>query len=63
LTQWATLQSDPNGLLNKYKIDFCLLSRASPMATVIPLLPNWTAVYSDNNSVIFVRTGAANSSR
>jgi hypothetical protein len=63
LTQWATLQSDPNELLNKYKIDFCLLSRESPMATVLPLLPNWTAVYSDNNSVIFVRTGSADFSR
>jgi hypothetical protein len=54
--RWATLQSDPNYLLNKYQISFCLLSRDSPMATVMPLLPNWKAAYSDNISVIFVRT-------
>ena len=58
LTKWATLQSDPNELLDKYRIDFCLLARESHMATVLPLLHDWTAVYSDNNSVIFMRTGA-----
>jgi hypothetical protein len=52
---WMTLKSDPNTLLNKYKIGFCLLSRDSPMAHVLPLLPGWKAVYSDNMSVIFVR--------
>jgi hypothetical protein len=51
---WATLQSDPNELLNKYKIDFCLLSRESPMARVMSLL-KWKTIYSDENSIIFVR--------
>jgi len=58
LTKWETLQSDPNELLDKYAIDFCLLARESHMATVLPLLHGWTSVYSDNNSVIFMRTGA-----
>jgi hypothetical protein len=54
---WATLQSDPNALLQKYKIGFCLLTSHSPMVQVLPLLPGWKLVYSDGNSVIFARTG------
>lgn len=55
LARWATLQSDPNDLLNKYRIDFCLLSRESPMVRVLALLPNWRPVYSDDKSVIVMR--------
>jgi hypothetical protein len=54
--KWAMLQSNPNTLLDKYGIDFCLLARTSPMAHVLPLLPNWKTIYSDNMSTIFVRT-------
>ncbi|HEV2462632.1 MAG TPA: hypothetical protein VGT04_02415 [Acidobacteriaceae bacterium] len=54
--QWATLQADPNTLLNKYNIAFCLLERDSAMAHVMPLLKGWTQVYSDQQSVIFVRS-------
>jgi hypothetical protein len=61
--RWATLQSDPKELLDKYKIDFCLLARGSPMVVVLPLLPDWTATYSDNNSIIFVRRGVTNEAR
>lgn len=53
---WATLQTDPNALLNKYGVGFCLLERDSPMVRVLPLLPDWKIVYSDNNSVIVART-------
>lgn len=53
---WATLQSDPNALLQKYKINFCLLARQSPMAHVLPLLHEWKMAYADDHSVIFVRT-------
>ena len=53
---WATLQSDPNVLLQKYGVNFCLLTRHSPMARVLPLLHDWKIVYSDNNSVIFARS-------
>ncbi len=60
LAKWATLQSDPNVLLDKYRIDFCLLSRDSPMARVLLLLPGWKTVYSDNLSVIVMRTTAGN---
>ena len=54
--KWANLQSDPNTLLDRYSVDFCLLERGSPMARVLPLLHNWKVVYSDNASVIFVRS-------
>ena len=54
--KWAMLQTNPNTLLDKYNISFCVLTRTSPMAHVLPLLPNWKAVYSDNMSSIFVRT-------
>ena len=51
--QWETLQSNPRVLLEKYGIDFCLLARSSPMATVMSLLKDWKIAYEDNNSVIF----------
>ncbi len=54
--KWAMLQSNPNTLLDKYNINFCLLARTSPMAHVLPLLPNWENVYSDNMSMIFERS-------
>jgi len=53
---WATVRTDPNVLLEKYKINFCVLWNHSLMARVLPLLPNWRLVYSDEHSVIFVRT-------
>jgi len=56
---WATLHDDPNALLDKYKVDFCLLDRNAPMARVMPLLKGWKSVYSDDRSVIFVRTAPA----
>ena len=52
---WATLAADPNDLLDKYHIDFCLLSRSAPLVRVMPYLPGWLDLYSDSNSVIFVR--------
>ncbi len=52
---WATLQEPPNKLLDKYKINFCLLARTSPMVQVLPLA-GWTMVYSDDNSAVFQRS-------
>jgi hypothetical protein len=51
---WSSLRSSPAELLDKYKIKYCLLARESPMANVMSLL-GWTAVYSDINSIVFVR--------
>jgi hypothetical protein len=56
--QWATLQADPNALLSKYQISFCLLARESPMSRILPLLPDWKIVYSDEMAVVFARSGA-----
>jgi hypothetical protein len=60
--RWAMLQEDPNQLLDKYNVSFCLLERGSPITNVLPLLPNWKEVYSDDRSVIFVRTSAGSPS-
>ena len=56
---WAMLRSPPAGLLDRYRVNLCLLGKESPMRFVLPLLPGWTLVYSDDLSVIFVRTPAA----
>lgn len=53
---WATLQTDPNQLLDKYNVNFCLLERGSQIANVLPSLHGWTMVYSDEASVIFERS-------
>ena len=54
--RWATLQEDPNLLLQKYNVNFCLLSTHSQMINVLPLLPDWKLVYSDDLARVFVRT-------
>ena len=54
--KWAQVQTDPNRLLDKYQISFCVLSRESPMIGVLGLLPGWKQVYSDNVSTIFIRS-------
>lgn len=61
--RWAMFQAAPNILLNKYRIQFCVLSADSPMTHVLPLLPNWKEVYSDTNSVIFLRDASLNAPR
>lgn len=55
---WATLQSDPNQLLDDYRINTCLLSRDSPMSHVLLLLRNWKVAYSDNLAVVFTRVSS-----
>lgn len=55
MARWALVQEDPNLLLNKYAINWCLLRKTAPMAQVLPLLHGWKNVYSDDLAVIFVR--------
>jgi hypothetical protein len=55
---WATLQSNPRDLLDRYRVTFCLLTKHSPMVKVLPLLAEWKMAYSDQNSVIFMRVGS-----
>jgi hypothetical protein len=57
--RWIMLQSDPNALLDKYNVDFCLLAQQSPRVRVLPLLGKWKVIYSDAGSVIFMRVAAS----
>lgn len=52
------LQADPKILLDKYRVDFCLLPRGAPLGRVLPFLSGWTKIYSDDSSIIFARSGA-----
>lgn len=52
----TNLQEDPRALLEKYHIDFCLLSRDQPLTRVLPLVRGWRRIYSDTTSVIFARS-------
>jgi hypothetical protein len=55
--EWATLGTDPEQLLDKYGVSFCLLNPQSPMVRVLPLLHDWKVVYADTTSVIIARSG------
>jgi hypothetical protein len=54
--RWALLQDDPKLLLDRYKIQTCLLSTAAPIARVMPYLPGWKQVYKDDLAVLFTRS-------
>jgi hypothetical protein len=58
MARWALIREDPNLLLNKYGINFCLLRKTAPMAHVLPLMPGWKQVYSDGLAVIFTRSAS-----
>ena len=60
--EWATLRASPEGLLDKYRINFCLLDRRSPIAAVVASMPGWKVVYSDDQSVVAERVHAISSS-
>ena len=53
---WANLNSDPSELLDKYQIQFCLLTQGMPEARILPLLHTWKVVYADNLNVVLVRS-------
>ena len=53
--RWATLQEDPAILLDKYKVRFCLISKDAPTTHVLPYLPGWRKVYSDDVAAVFAR--------
>lgn len=57
--KWMKLDADPNAILDKYHIGYCLLLRTDHMARVLPLLPGWRSVYSDKQSVVFARSAVA----
>ncbi len=53
--RFMSQDSDPKTILEKYRIDLCLVSQDQPIAQVLPLIPGWRKVYSDKQSVIFAR--------
>jgi hypothetical protein len=53
--RWVTLEEDPRPLLAKYRIRYMLLEKSTPIAQLIPYLPGWKKVYSDDVAVIFSR--------
>jgi hypothetical protein len=54
-TRFVALDADPQFLLRKYQIDYCLFSREEPIVRVLPSIPGWKRVYSDEKAVIFAR--------
>ena len=56
---WALMHTDPNLLPDKYKVNFCVLSRNSSMVLILPLMHEWKVAYTDNNSAILVRASSA----
>jgi len=53
--RWVRLEDDPQTLLNRYRIGFCLLDPSSAIAHLMPYIPGWEKVYADDNAVIFSR--------
>jgi hypothetical protein len=56
--RWALLKEDPQLLLDKYHIQFCVLESGSPMGHVLPYLPGWRKAYGDVRASVFVRQDA-----
>jgi hypothetical protein len=52
---FTTLEADPQFLLSKYRIDYCLFPQEAPVARVLPLIPGWRKVYSAEKAIIFAK--------
>ena len=48
------------GLLRAHGVQSCLIRRNEPLITLLSALPEWRQTYSDDLSVLFVRTEKAN---
>ena len=46
-------------VLRAYGVQACLLDREQPLSTVLAALPDWQRVYSDQESVLYVRRGGS----
>lgn len=55
MARWAMLKEDPELLLNRYRIGFCILAKESAMTQVLPHLAGWRQAYADKVAVVFVR--------
>jgi hypothetical protein len=49
------LDADPQSFLSKYRIDYCLFAPGERIARVLPLIPGWKKIYSDETAVILAR--------
>jgi hypothetical protein len=54
---------DPSSVLDKYGIEFCLLSREEAVAVVMGRIPGWKSVYTDEKSIVFARSANHNTDR
>jgi hypothetical protein len=50
------VRSDWKRVLDRYGIDYVVEVRGDPLANLLATQPDWTLVYEDSTSVIFVRT-------
>jgi hypothetical protein len=55
---WIDLNADPETLLDKYHIQFCLLNSNSYMVRVLTMTHHWKVVYTDQVSAILIRDAA-----
>jgi hypothetical protein len=53
--RWDYLEEDPQILLDKYHIQFCMLNNGNPLSVVLPHLPGWRMAYEDKRASVFVR--------
>ncbi|HEY6342139.1 MAG TPA: hypothetical protein VIY49_11655 [Bryobacteraceae bacterium] len=53
--RFVLLDADPEALLSKYRIDYCLFAQEERIARVLPLIPGWKKIYSDEKAVIFAK--------
>jgi hypothetical protein len=59
MARWSNLEEDPQALLDKYHVQFCVLERGTAIARVLPLLPCWRQVHADEKAVVIQRIGDA----
>jgi hypothetical protein len=55
----ANLNDNALVLLGKYNIGSCLVGRKDALATLLSALPDWKRAYSDDASMLFVRSNSA----
>ena len=53
-----TLRPDWQRVLDKYRVDYIVYNHGEALANVLAIDPDWTLVYADSVSVIYVRSGA-----
>ena len=54
LTNWDPA---PLGVLRKYRVDWAIVGRGSPLAHAVAVQPDWREVYADTKVSIYVKRG------